>query len=117
MLPQLSNGDDRQVIALAKALKLFQTGQFPGLCVTVVLSPGDARENNVIFREAEANVIAGLMKQETFRIVLKRRISENAKLLRGRFLSVIRNYGTDDEVLKPCFVVQAHTDEEKNLLM
>lgn len=57
------------------------------------------------------------MKRGAFRIFLNGNILKNANILGGRFVLAIKNYGTDDEVFKACFVVNGHTDAEKNLLV
>lgn len=57
------------------------------------------------------------MDKGVFQVVMKEDIPEDANILEGRFVLALKNVGTNREIYKARFVVQGHTDQEKNLLV
>lgn len=85
--------------------------------VTEVLHPADIRGRSGIFDEAKAKELAGLAKRGVYKVVCKEDVPPGANVLGGRFVLAIKNVNTDEEVYKARFVVQGHTDIEKNILV
>lgn len=52
-----------------------------------------------------------------FRVVCKEEIAESATSLGDHFALTIQDAETDSPGFKVCFVVQGHTDSEKNMLV
>ena len=57
------------------------------------------------------------MDKGTWKVVLKEEIPGNSNVLNGRFVLVIKNKGTNEEIYKARFVVQGHRDREKHFLV
>ena len=87
------------------------------ILVTEVLRPGEPRGRSGLFDEAIRNELKGLIDRGTYEIVCREEVPDNANILGGRFVFAIKEKGTAKEKLKAQFVVQGHTDAEKNLLI
>lgn len=57
------------------------------------------------------------MEKEAFEIVFKEDVPKDANILGGSFVLAVKEVGTNKELFKARFVVQGHTDSEKNLLV
>lgn len=55
------------------------------------------------------------MKRRTFKIFLEKDVPKSANSVGGRFVLAMKDAGTKNEIHKASFVVQGHTDAEKNL--
>jgi hypothetical protein len=65
------------------------------------------------FISAAKQELMGLLERGTFKVVLREEIPKNALLMKGRFVSVIKNRDTDQEVYKARYVVQGFLDPLK----
>lgn len=70
-----------------------------------------------MFDSAKAKELSGLAERGVYEIVCREDVPDDANVLGGRFVLAIMNADTDDEVYKARFVVQGHTDVEKNILV
>lgn len=89
----------------------------PQVFLTEVLHPRDSRGRSSQFEEAKLKEIEGLVKRGTYEVVLKEDVPVDANILGGRFVLSIKNKDTNEEKFKARFVVQGHTDREKNILV
>ncbi len=69
-----------------------------------LIEKGDPRATSPKMRAAMQKEIEGLMKRGTFKIVLKEEVPENANILGGRLLLVIKDVNTGEERYKARFV-------------
>lgn len=60
---------------------------------------------------------SGLAERGLYEVVCRDEIPADADTLGGRFVLAIKNVKTKYELYKARFVVQAHTDVEKNILV
>ena len=68
-------------------------------------------------KDAIQKEIEGLLKRGTFKIVVREEIPRNLNILDGRFILVIKNPNTREEIYKARFVVQGHRDRDKAFLV
>lgn len=71
-------------------------------------------------QDAKRKELSGLAERGTFEIVCREGIEKGAQrpnIMGGRFVLSIKNFGTGKETYKARFVVQGHTDAEKDLLV
>lgn len=101
---------------LAK-LRPFNTQAHPTVLATEVLSPSDIRAHSSHFDKAKAKEIYGLLARRAFSIFKKNTLPGDANILGGHFLLAKKYVGTANELYKARFVVQGHTDRDKNLIV
>jgi hypothetical protein len=70
----------------------------------------DPRANGPDFSAAKQKELLGLLERGTFKVVLREEIPKNAPVMKGRFVLVIKNRDTDQEVYKARYVVQGFLD-------
>lgn len=73
----------------------------------------DKRATEPKFTEAKKKELRGLLERGTFEMVLRQEVPSNAKVLRGRFVLVIKDVGTGEERYKARYVVQGFDDPAK----
>jgi hypothetical protein len=73
----------------------------------------DPRANGPAFSAAKQKVLLCLLERGTFKVVLPEEIPKNAPVMKGRFVLVIKNRETDQEVYKARYVVQGFLDPLK----
>jgi hypothetical protein len=73
----------------------------------------DPRANGPAFSAAKQKVLLCLLERGTFKVVLREEILKNAPVMKGRFVLVIKNRETDQEVYKARYVVQGFLDPLK----
>lgn len=95
----------------------FRPNPPPGVFGTEILHPADARANSGIIDEAKLQQMEGLAKRGAYEIVCKEDVLYDANILGRRFVLGIKNVQTENGVCKAIYVVQGHTDTEKNLLI
>lgn len=61
--------------------------------------------------------IAGLLEKEIFKIVTSEDVPSNTHIFDSHFVNKINNPGIDQVYEKSCFVIQAHNDKNKNLVL
>lgn len=105
---------EKEFARLKDTLQQFNSDTPPGIFLTEVLEPGDARENSPEFVLAKAKEPDGLICQGAFEIVLRDEISKQANILGSRFVLTIKEKGTNKEIFKARYVVQGHKDAEKD---
>ena len=108
---------DKELARLLQGFTQFKTTGPPEIMMTEVLSPADSRGRSGDFDEAIANELRGLTERGVYEIVCKEEVPPGANILGGRFVLAIKEKGTEDEKYKAHFVVQGHTDTEKNILV
>lgn len=89
----------------------------PQVFLTEVLSIRDPRSNSPEFMAAKQREIEGLVKRGTFEVVFKEAAPKGANIMDGRFVLAVKNKDTGAEIFKARYVVQGHTDKDKNLLV
>lgn len=82
-----------------------------------MIHPADPRGRSRLFDEAKSRELAGFAERGVYKVVCREDVPTGANILGGRFILAIKNVNTDEEVYKARFVVQGHTDIEKNLLV
>lgn len=102
---------------LLEGMEQFKTNPHPGILITETLHPADPRGRSGIFDEAKAKELAGLAERGFYEVVFREDVPPDANVLGDRFVLAIKNANTQEEVYKARFVVQGHTDVEKNILM
>jgi hypothetical protein len=68
--------------------------------VTEAVEKKDPRASGREFSVAKQKELLGLLERGTFKVVLRREIPKNAPVMKGRFVLVIKNRDTDQEVYK-----------------
>ena len=81
----------------------------------LILLSGDI--GNKLFDEPIRKEIDRLLKRNTCKIVCRSEIPEEGNVLNARFVLSIKTDGPDKELRKARFVVQGHTDRDKNSLV
>lgn len=81
------------------------------------MKPNEPRGFSSKFDESKAKKIYGLLKKGAFEIILEKDVSKKSNVLEGHFELAVKNPGTDEDVWKVRFVLQIHTDTEKNTLV
>jgi hypothetical protein len=76
----------------------------------------DPRAKGPDFSAAKQKELLGLLERGTFKDMLREEIPKNAPVMKGRFVLVIKNRDTDQEVYKACYDVQAFLDPLNNVL-
>lgn len=99
------------------AFKQFKYDPPPGVFITEVLKPWDKRSTNTEFGNAKQLELAGLAKRGVFEVVCREDVPKDANIMGSRFVLAIKNVGSGEEVYKARFVVQGHTDAEKDALV
>lgn len=117
VIPMPKSQGDRELKRLLEGMEQFKSNLPPGVLVTEVLHPADSRGRSSMFEEAKAKDLAGIAERCVYEVVCKEEVSPHANVLDGRFILAIKNVNTDEEVYKAPFVVQGHTDIEKNILV
>lgn len=79
------------------------------------IEPHDPRA--ALFGDAKRKEIQGLIDRGTWKIVLKDEMPNNANVLGGRFVLVIKDGGTGNEIWKARYVVQGFRDRLKTSLV
>lgn len=97
-----------------KARKHVSEGE---VLITEVLHPADPRCMSEEAKAAKKKEIEGLIRRNTWKVVLKEEVPEGSNVLSGRFVITIKNVETDEPIYKARFVVQGHKDMEKNRLV
>lgn len=69
------------------------------------------------FATTKRKEVDGLQGKAALEVVLRTDVPPNANVLGGCFVLSIKNIGTGEEVYKARYVVQGHTDREKNILV
>lgn len=100
-----------------QGLEPFKSTPLPTVFYTEVLTPRDTRDASFLFDDAKAQDISGLMSRGTFRVVPRSSLPPDANIMGGRFVLAVKNKGLPNELLKARYVVQGHTDREKNILV
>lgn len=108
---------DRELKRLLEGMEQFKSNPIPGVFITEILHPADPRSRSGMFDTAKAQELAGLADRGVYEVVCKEDVPHDANVLGGRFVLAIKNALTAEEVYKARFVVQGHTDIEKNLLV
>lgn len=121
VLPDPATSGDKEIERLLQATSHFTSkgGSGHHAYITEVLHPRDPRRSSDSFQTAKAKELEGLAHRGVYEIVCYEDIKHirNPNILGGRFVLSIKNSGTHDEVYKARFVVQGHTDIEKNMLV
>jgi hypothetical protein len=60
----------------------------------------DPRANGPAFSAAKQKELLGLLERGTFKVLLREEIPKHAPVMKGRFVLVIKNRDTDQEVYK-----------------
>jgi hypothetical protein len=81
--------------------------------VTGAVENKDPRSNGPEFSAAKQKELLGLLERGTLKVVLRTEIPKNAPVMKGRFVLVIKNRETDQEVYKARYVVQGFLDPLK----
>jgi hypothetical protein len=81
--------------------------------VTEAVENKDPRSNGHEFSAAKQKELLGLLERGTFKVVLREEIPKNAPVMKGRFVLVIKNRETDQEIYKARYVVQGFLDPLK----
>ena len=117
VLPDSRDVLDHELVRLLDAVAPFKSNPPPGILLTEVLHPADARGQSPAFDAAKAKELQGLAQRGVYEVVWKKDVPCDANVLGGRFVLSIKNKDTQEEAYKARFVVQGHTDAEKNLLV
>ena len=117
ILPEPKARGDAELKRLLAGMEQFKSDPPPGVYVTEVLHPADKRGHTELFDLAKAKEMAGLVERGVYEVVCKGDVPSDANVLGGRFVLAIKNIGTKEELYKARFVVQGHTDAEKNILV
>lgn len=117
--PYLVDPPDEIVEALFTSVRSMSSRKYEltNVNLTETLHPRDPRGNMPMFTEANRKEIKGLLEKGTWKVVLKREVPADAKMLSGRFVLTVKNANTDEEVYKARYVVQVHRDKEKKFLV
>ncbi len=115
--PLPSERGDRELKRLLEGMENFVSNPPAGVFVGKVLHPADRRARSGLFDDAKAKELEGLARRGFYEVVLREDVPAGANVMGGRFVLAIKNVGTGEEVYKARFVVQGHTDAEKNLLV
>jgi hypothetical protein len=73
--------------------------------VTEAVENKDPRANGPDFSAAKQKELLGLLDRGTFKGVMREEIPKNAPVMKGRFVLVIKNRETDQEIYKARYVV------------
>lgn len=84
-----------------------------GVLVTEVLHSRSDQINDPLSEIPKAREIIGLLEKGTSEVICEEELPKDSNVLGDRFLLVIKNAETQDPVYKSSFVVQRHTDPEK----
>ena len=89
------------------------------LCVYITegLYPADRSNHNHMFGAAKVKELPGLFERAVCEAVCKEDFPEGTNVLGGRFVAAIKEISTERELYKEHFVVQGHTDAEKNIII
>lgn len=117
VIPVPKSQGDRELKRLLEGMEQFKSNPIPGVFITEVLHPADSRGRSEFFDAAKAKELAGLAARGVYEVVCKEDVPKGANILGGRFVLAIKNADTAEEIYKARFVVQGHTDVEKNLLV
>lgn len=117
VIPDPKDTGDRELRRLLAGFTSLKSGPPPGIMLTEVLHPADPRAKEKPFDSARAKEICGLFKRNAFKVVCRDEAGDDANILGGRFVLSIKNTETDEPDFKARFVVQGHTDSEKNMLI
>lgn len=89
----------------------------PRILITEILRPRDARINMPGFVEAKKRELDGLIQKDTWEIVMKDEVPDDANILGARFVLALKYTEKESPVFKARFVVQGHRDREKAALL
>lgn len=117
VIPDPDDASDKELRRLLSGFENLKSGPPPGILLTEVLHPADPRSKGEHFDEARAKEVCGLLKRKAFKVVCKDEVANDANILGGRFVLAIKNAETEEPLFKARFVVQGHTDAEKNMLV
>lgn len=115
ILPEPNSKGDAELKRLLSGMEHFKSNPPPGVYITEVLHPADNLGYTEPFYLSRANEMAGLVDKGVCGAVYKDYVSSDANVLGGRFFLVIKNIGTKEELYKARFVIQGHTDSDKNI--
>jgi Reverse transcriptase (RNA-dependent DNA polymerase) len=87
------------------------------LTLTETIEIADPRYSSPKAKCTREHEIKGLRDRETWQVVARSDVPENANLLGGRFVMTIEEANTDKEVVKARYVVQGHRDRGKAFLV
>eukprot|EP00173_Palmaria_palmata_P003801 Plantae.Rhodophyta-Palmaria_palmata.ctg414.p1 GENE.Plantae.Rhodophyta-Palmaria_palmata.ctg414~~Plantae.Rhodophyta-Palmaria_palmata.ctg414.p1 ORF type:complete len:240 (+),score=24.17 Plantae.Rhodophyta-Palmaria_palmata.ctg414:3659-4378(+) len=85
--------------------------------ITVSIPNNDPRAFSKKLDEARKKELRGLIQRGSFKVILREELSPGTKAMRGRFVLVIKNKDTDEEVYKARWVVQGFRDPMKQFLV
>eukprot|EP00173_Palmaria_palmata_P002973 Plantae.Rhodophyta-Palmaria_palmata.ctg3092.p1 GENE.Plantae.Rhodophyta-Palmaria_palmata.ctg3092~~Plantae.Rhodophyta-Palmaria_palmata.ctg3092.p1 ORF type:complete len:142 (+),score=21.95 Plantae.Rhodophyta-Palmaria_palmata.ctg3092:36-461(+) len=84
--------------------------------VSYAIKNKDERAVGPEFKAAKIKELKGLIERGTFKVVLKKKIAADTKLLKGSFVIVIKNKEADKEVYQARLVIQGFDDPMKKEL-
>ena len=111
------NIGDQFISALHSACASLGSHPPRQVMATDVLHPADSRARSGLFDSAIEAELRGLRDRGVFKVVKQQSLPQDANILGGRFVLSIKDHGTPQEKLKARYVVQGHTDADKNVLV
>ena len=89
----------------------------PRIQIIEIIKSSDPRYNSPEANEAFAKELAGLIDQGVFKVVIEEELPDDPNVLVARFILCIKDINTGNEKFKARFIVQGHTDSEKEVLL
>eukprot|EP00178_Gracilaria_changii_P005395 TRINITY_DN1884_c0_g1_i3.p3 TRINITY_DN1884_c0_g1~~TRINITY_DN1884_c0_g1_i3.p3 ORF type:complete len:232 (-),score=35.81 TRINITY_DN1884_c0_g1_i3:1688-2383(-) len=119
VLPYPEDHDDRELKRLAEGLKYFKSQSVSSAHITEILHPSDKRKELQFFDDSKAQELAGLARRGVYEVVCREELDPNMlhNIMGRRFALSIKDKETDNDVYKARFIVQGHTDVDKDLLV
>ena len=120
VIPDPVERGDRELLRLLHTMREHKSNddiEHPEVFSTETLGFGDPRQYSTEFTEAKRKELQGLIDRQVFSVVDKKDVPANANILRTRFLLVIKDSGTPEELCKARLVVRGNKDADKDTLV
>ena len=116
VLPNEGRGRKEEVKRLRTTMSPLKTNE-TRIQIIEIIKSSDPRYNYPEANEAFAKELAGLIDQGVFKVVIEEELRDDPNVLGAWFILCIKDINTGNEKFKARFIVQGHTDSEKEVLL
>lgn len=117
MIPDPEDEGNKKLRMIFHGFYDIRPGTPRGILPTEVMHTADPRSKGKEFGTAREKEICGLLRSKVFHVVCRQEAGNDANVMGGRFVLSVEHVETDKILFRAIFVVQGHTDAEKNLLV